>query len=151
QPAGPRTQSDQCWTIQDPNPTANAGLGWQVSMGKIYKPRDNEYDPRPDYTEKSLWVYMSADGSEHSFYPRLHVDDPAGSSNILYTRDGSYLRLNLSSPDISKGDMLIEFPDGRVQYFTSIKVKDAINGDPAVFEERLTRIEDRFGNNVTVQ
>lgn len=151
-PLPARVNPDQCWTIQDPNPAANAGLGWQVSLGKIYQPRPSAFDERPQYTEKSDWVYMMPDGSEHTFYPTLHVGDPVGSANIWYTRNGSYLRLNLNSPDPAKGNMMIEFPDGQKHYFTPIKIRNAEpNQTPEIVEEKLSRIEDPFGNFVSLQ
>jgi hypothetical protein len=64
----------------------NAGLGWQLSFSKLYRPRDNVYDQR-DYTETSEWVYMAPDGSEHIFYHTLHEDNAAGSFSFWYTRD----------------------------------------------------------------
>jgi RHS repeat-associated protein len=152
-PDSPRTNSDQCWTIQDPNPATNAGLGWQLSFGKLYRPRDDVYDDRPDYTERSQWVYMSPDGSEHTFYHTLHEDDPAGSPNIWYTRDGSYLRLNTSPPvNAYNADMTIEFPNGQKHYFQNLPVR---NADPqhqirAISEEKLRGIEDQFGNFVRI-
>jgi RHS repeat-associated protein len=143
-----------CYTIQDPNPATNAGLGWQLSFGKLYKPRANVYDAEPDYTEKSEWVYMSPDGSEHTFYPTLHPDDPAGSPNVWYTRDGSYLRLNMSPPANNYGgDMMIEFPNGQKHYFKNLLIRkaDPANQIPELWEEKLSGIEDQFGNFMKVQ
>ena len=143
----------KCWTIQDPNPATNAGLGWQLSFGKLYTPRLDAFDDRTDYTERSSWVYMSQDGSEHNFYHTLHEDDPAGSSNIWYTRDGSYLRLNTSPPANNyMADMTIEFPNGQKHFFKNMKVR---NGDSQkqlkeIWEEKLRAIEDPFGNFVKV-
>jgi RHS repeat-associated protein len=152
-PDAPRASSDQCWTIQDPNPATNAGLGWQLSFGKLYRPRDDVYDDRPDYTERSVWVYMSPDGSEHTFYRTLHEDDPAGSPNVWYTRDGSYLRLNMApAANGYNADMTIEFPDGQKHYFQNLPVRNAVPEHQirAISEEKLRAVEDQFGNNMQI-
>jgi RHS repeat-associated protein len=152
-PLPARFSPEECRTIQDPNPAVNAGLGWHLTMGKIYQPRIDVFDERSNYTEKSEWVYMSPDGSEHTFYSKLHGDDPVGgSTNIWYTRDGTYLRLNFNPPTNDHGNMLIEFPDGTKQYFTKVPVREAnaATGLPEIAEEQMSYIEDRFGNFVRV-
>jgi RHS repeat-associated protein len=151
--SGIQSSSDGCYTIQDPNPATNAGLGWQLSFGKLYKPRDDAFDDRPNYTEKSNWVYMSPDGSEHTFYRTLHVDDVVGSSNIWYTRDDTYLRLNMSPPANGyQGDMMIEFPNGQKHYFQNLLVRNADNQHQIreIKEEKLRGIEDQYGNYVRI-
>src|SRR3954453_5471481 len=76
----------------NPNPCANAGLGWRVSLGRLNPPcqvRDvNNVLPGP--------VYQDEMGTDHVFYPTLHASDSedapvAGINDIEYTRDGSYL------------------------------------------------------------
>jgi RHS repeat-associated protein len=152
-PLPPRVNPDECWTIQDPNPAANGGLGWQLSMGKLYEPRVDVFDDRAQYTEKSEWVYMSPDGSEHTFYRKLHNDDPdTGSTFIWYTRDGSYLRLNQNPLPNGYGNMLLEFPDGQKHYFTPVTIRLASGNQVGeIVEEKLSRIEDQFGNYINVQ
>ena len=152
--AGIEPSSSNCWTIQDPNPAANAGLGWQLSFGKLYKPRDSDLDERPNYTEKSQWVYMEPDGSEHTFYPTLHEDDPDGSSNIWYTRDSSYLRLNMSPPaNVYGGDMMIEFPNGQKHYFKNVLIRkaDSAHQLAEIWEEKLSAIVDQFDNYMKIE
>ena len=151
-PLPPRVDPNECWTIQDPNPAANAGLGWQLSLGKLYQPRLDVFDDRVDFTERSEWVYMSPDGSEHTFYRTLHNDDPqTGSSFIWYTRDSSYLRLNVNPQPNPYGNMTIEFANGQKQYFTQVTIRQANGQIAQIVEEKLSRIEDQFGNYVNVQ
>ncbi len=72
--------------------------------------------------------YRGPDGAEHRFYDRLHKGDPL-QAGVWYTRDGTYLRY-------TAGTRKVEFPDGTVHVF------DALG--------RLVRMEDRFGNGLTV-
>jgi hypothetical protein len=75
-----------------PQRTANAGLGWTLTLGRLQAP----FTPGND-TER--WVYQGSDGSEHVFYPTLHVGDAdePGDTQLFqytsYTRDSSYLRM----------------------------------------------------------
>jgi hypothetical protein len=68
-----------------------------------------------------MWQYRSGDNSEHFFYDTLH--DPACSVSIttncdavspgvLYTRDGTYLRMTDSGTA-----KIVEFPDGQRHRF----------------------------------
>ncbi|HEV2915335.1 MAG TPA: RHS repeat-associated core domain-containing protein [Pyrinomonadaceae bacterium] len=150
-PSNDRTSNNDCFTINEPSAATNAGLGWQLTMGKLYKPRKNPFEDRPEKTEKSLWVYMSPDGSEHTFYGKLHEDDPSDSPDYWYTRDGSYLRMrtNLSN---TNGNMQIEFPSGEKHYFKEILIRRGVPAQniPDEYEEKPTRIEDQFGNWVNI-
>ncbi len=102
--------------------TSNAGLGWTVSLGRLNPP----YTPGEFETARETW--MSPDGARHTLYPTLHEGETAN-ANILYTRDGTYLRYD-------KAAGKLEFPDGSFQTFD-------VDG-------QLTRIEDRFGNFVNI-
>ncbi|HSG41504.1 MAG TPA: hypothetical protein VLE27_17815, partial [Thermoanaerobaculia bacterium] len=117
-----------------PSVCSNAGLGWRVSLG--------EFDPpcqQPDGNGQiSPHLYQDENGTDHLFYPTLHQGDPedapqAGVTQVLYTRDGSYLRLKV----LTDGRRNLEFPDGTVRTFDT--------------EGRLAEIRDPFGNAVTVE
>ena len=85
----------------------NAGIGWRVSLGELYPPNDPPYNDSP-----GTWLYVSADGSKHSFSPTLHnfeTVDP----NVFYSRDGTYLRLKL----LANGSKTIELPNGLIHTF----------------------------------
>jgi YD repeat-containing protein len=88
---------------------ANAGLGWEVSVGNLLAPGD----PGAVATAGDLgtgWVYASADAGRHRFYNYLHPDEvgnagyevpirPPGDGEVIgYTRDSSYLRLRRVGP-----------------------------------------------------
>ena len=131
---------DGCWTVAHPNPVTNAGMGWQMTLGRLFLPRTDSSDltnPHPLKTESGQFVYQSPHGSEHTFYPTLHATDPAGSPNISYTRDNSYLRKKVT------GNLhLIEFPNGEVHTFKPV------DGSPGEME--LIQMRDVFGNALNI-
>lgn len=106
-----------------PNPRSNAGLGWTLTLGRLYPPSSAGND------STTSWLYLSPDGGEHFFYSRLHADVPMP-ADTEYTRDGSYLRMKevQASPAIRE----IEFPDGAIHRF------EASQG------WKLTQIRNRF-------
>jgi len=108
----------------EPDPEFNAGLGWSLGLGRLY---DTYADP---FNESGLWVYVSPDGSRHTFYPTLHEGETAA-PDWAYTRDGSYLRLKKSS-------RTIEFQNG---------VRHKFYGAPSW---ALQEMRDPFDNVVTV-
>ncbi|HSN85653.1 MAG TPA: hypothetical protein VL025_02795, partial [Thermoanaerobaculia bacterium] len=89
-----QTRADQLlmteFTQGRPSRRANAGLGWTVSLGRLFAPESEGNDTL-------VWVYVSPDGAAHNFYARLHHGDPedAGDSGevwdaaqrVQYTRD----------------------------------------------------------------
>ena len=108
-----------------PRKSSNAGLGWQVSLGAIEPADSNSADG-----------YRSPDGAVHPLDNSLHLGG-ATHSGYEYTKDSNYLRY---SGSIYQGTL--EFPDGTRRYFE----RDPVTGD-----ERPTRIDDHFGNSVTIQ
>ena len=134
-----RPRSRDCWTVSHPNPVNNGGMGWQMTLGRLFVPQDftEISNPHPFKTENGLWVYQTPDGSEHVFYPTLHGTDPAGSANISYTRDNSYLRMQVL------GNLhIIEFPNGNIHTFRPN------SGSPGEME--LIQMKDRFNNTVDI-
>ena len=115
----------------DPSRTANAGMGWRLSLGELFDP----VDPR---NESGYWSYEGEDGGAHTFYPTLHLGETS-TSGVYYTRDGSYLRLKSLSPTVYE----LEFPDGSVRKFTRAS---ATWSSPF----SLVQIRDRFNNAVNV-
>lgn len=111
-----------------PNRRSNAGMGWRLSLGDLLEPTDPA-------NETTRWVYVGADGAEHTFYDTLHEGEAGTGAD--YTRDSSYLRFR----SLSSTEKKVDFGDGTIQTFTWF----------GLWNWRLTRIEDRFGNfaNVT--
>jgi len=131
-----------------PNRRSNAGLGWLLSLGRLFP--KNEYPVQ----ESSNDNYETPDGALHEFHAGLH-DDISPDANDQYTRDGSYIRMKIATDGLSR---TIEFPDGTYQIFTRKKRPDSPQGNPeAGYGDwvngghwRLASINDRFGNSVTV-
>ena len=152
-----------------PSRFANAGLGWQLSLGELVGPRDTlSPDPR------EAWVYASPDGSERSFARSLHEEEngtsyeapasPNAYDVVGYTTDSSYLRLVRGVPEQAGGSgtavlykavYWLDFPDGTRHTFKSEPYDVGQGGSPVYQSElsltyRLTKMEDRFGNSVTI-
>jgi len=110
---------------------SNAGFGWIVSLGRLYKPGDVGYDGQ-------RWAYFGVDGAEHRFYPTLHegdaedAGDTSANQKVQYSREGSYLRLKV----LAGGEHEVEFPDGQIHRFGT--------------DRKLKQIRDRFNNKVDV-
>ncbi|MDP9119862.1 MAG: hypothetical protein M3O15_00570, partial [Acidobacteriota bacterium] len=128
--------SGRTYTYANPTPCSNAGLGWHISLGQFMPP----CIPASEATtgSESGTVYQGPDGSQHLFYSTLHEGDPddpgdsPGNQHVLYTRDGTYLRLTKAAD----GTKTLEFPDGTLHHF---------NGDGT-----LAQISDRFSNQVNI-
>jgi len=111
-----------------PDPCSNAGLGWRLSLGRIDPPCTVTHDG-------ILHVYQDPTGADHAFYPTLHAADPEdpgdsqSTQNVLYTRDGTYMRLWTNA---AGGGFYLDFPDGSRQIFDTTG--------------RLTESHDAFGN-----
>jgi RHS repeat-associated protein len=120
-------QTDVDRTQAIPNRCSNAGLGWRISFGRMNPPCQV---PDGNGSPSDRPIYQDENGTDHIFYPTLHDGDPedAGSLDVEYTRDGSYLRLKAHA-DNSKE---IDFPDGSVRQFDG-------TGMP-------TMLQDAFGN-----
>jgi hypothetical protein len=116
-----------------PTLCSNAGLGWRLSLGRIDPPCQL---PDPDAPSPTR-IYEDENGTDHVFYPTVHYGDAedapvSGVSDVLYTRDGSYLRMKV----YTTRERDVEFPDGSVRHFD-------VNGMP-------TKFSDAFGNYLSI-
>jgi len=128
-------QNDAAQNVTFPNRRSNAGIGWLLSLGRLF--------PRNTFPiqESGFWNYESPDGAIHAFQGL--VDQTSGS---FFTTDGSYLRLT-----INVSDRTVEFPDGTSQVFKEMNPSGpswAPQTGTGVW--RLTSINDRFGNAVSI-
>ncbi len=117
----------QQWQDSAPSHCSNAGLGWRVSLGALglaSNPSPPTCAPT-DVNTAAETIYEAPDGSQHLFYGALHPNETLN-ANVMYTRDGTYLRLNLYS-----GYSEIQFPDGKVHRFGAdgriVQMRDAFN------------------------
>ncbi|HEY0157368.1 MAG TPA: hypothetical protein VGF28_08800, partial [Thermoanaerobaculia bacterium] len=96
-----KTGNDSCVSAF-PNRRSNAGLGWTISLGRLFPPREQT-------NASGVWEYESPDGGVHSFYEKFNNTYTDGAR---YTSDGSYLRMKQNGTQY-----LIEFPTGEVHTF----------------------------------
>ncbi len=171
---GHTRREDICQSNTTINMANNAGVGWQVHLGKLFRPRDDVREGGRVSTERLHEVYQSPDGSDHEFFGKLHETDSADNPNIYYTRDGSYLRM-WRNPQLSvegnyeacreepgtcytpEYSYIIDFPNGEKHYFQRIRVQNAfrLEGTNVIYglpnyEDKLVRIEDQFSNYVQI-
>lgn len=120
-----------------PNPSSNAGTSWRISLGDLY-------DIDSPVQVGHQWVFVSSDGADHKFFP---PEGGNATDSPQYTRDGSHLRLRATDfhtpacAGISGLCMAVDRPDGVTLGFEPA-------AGPAGW--RLHRIEDPFGNSVSV-
>lgn len=146
------SSTDTTFTEAAPNPNANGGMGWQMTLGNLFPPEGDLSMFDPQVADSIYWVYQAPDGSEHQFYPTLHEDDPHGPQDsdpatdpVTYTRDGTYLRMKVIDADTRT----IEFPDGTVHTLRNLTPPQ--QGNPWRSPTwRVVQMADRFGNAVNI-
>lgn len=112
-----------------PHRAANAGIGWTLSLGKIYMP-----DQPPNNSQR--WVYEAPDGAYRHFFDTIHSDAAeAPVSGVSYTRDGTYLRMREVG-----ASRVIDFPTGEAHTF--------VESSPGSKVWRLASISNRYPANV---
>jgi YD repeat-containing protein len=154
------------YQLQTPTRHSNAGLGWNVSLGRLISPDNpinDEFDVPaahsstqgcdPEYpedqhartlcTNQVEWSYEAADGGQHYI--------GIGTDNIGYSDDGTFLRMRevaaegneplLDSSNRPVRYRLVEFPDGSTQKFEHFLGR----GD-----WRLVRMKDAHGNKLVI-
>ena len=137
------------YTVAFPHRRANAGLGWILTLGRLYPPSD---------ATAKVWTYESPDGADHEFWDTLHFNQPGeASQDVWYTRDGTYLRMK-----IEDGMRVIQFPNGTRHRFAApsgpgpwmpAKIEDATGANwvmivysypaPGLLEWKLTDSQGR--------
>lgn len=106
-----------------PNRRANAGFGWQLSMGRLVPPLDATNNTAP-----LAWVYVGPDGAEHVLHNSFTWPGPPTPQPTGFSKDGSFLRLRHLAANVHE----LDFPNGTIHKF------DAQN--------RLVEIRDRFSS-----
>lgn len=157
-PKHPDLDATHKYVEAHPEIRSNAGIGWQLHLGRLIAPEDptNRSEEREADPSFKSWVYESPDGAQHEFVPKLHPGDPAtglspcwgsrlegllGVQEVQYTRDSTYTRMRLVrscnplDPDDASDDVrMVETPDGIVREFRRLS-------DTYVWD--LVRIRDR--------
>jgi RHS repeat-associated protein len=147
------TQGSDGWTCEYPryafpNRRSNAGMGWMLSMGRLYDGDHGADDPIA-----GKWTFVSPDGAEHQITYNLHDGDPCtvqadgsceasdASGNLFkYSRDASYFRMHYNPTNDTT--RVVEAPDGTTYTFL---LDDAVNN-----HWRLHTIADRLNNSVAI-
>lgn len=132
------------FSVYKPSILTNAGMGWTLSMGRLVpdslSPATQLRVPR--------WTYLSPDGHRRGFFTKLHSTEDGNPSDVLYTNDGSYLRLHTVASDCrsvmggSAACQRLEFPNGTFHEFQQVV------GDDVTW--RPTAMGDAFGNWVEI-
>jgi len=98
-----------------PSRRSNAGLGWMLTLGKLY----SKYGC--GFAGGCFTAYESPDGALHGLVtPTLHDLDAnehpypnQSAPTVYYSRDGTYLRYRKDNPE----GLELDFPDGTVTIF----------------------------------
>lgn len=113
--------------VVTPGKNFNAGFGWALHLGKL------KYE---NIAGNDKWTYTAPDSSEHGFFTTLHDGETA--DGALYSRDDTYMRLKVNS----SVSVSIEMADGTTHWFYCYDTTNKL--------WRLSSIQDRFSNNLTV-
>ncbi|MEM7482129.1 MAG: RHS repeat-associated core domain-containing protein [Acidobacteriota bacterium] len=130
--------------IAYPARQSNAGIGWSVSLGRLFEPNQAPFN-----RFGNRWIYAGPDGGRQGFYDSLHPD--LGQPQISFTNDGSYIRMRSSGachtaptgPYAADCEIELDFPDGVTQRFVN-------QGTPAEPDWRPVQFRDPFGEFLTV-
>lgn len=141
----PPVDEDVSFTIAKPSLLTNAGLGWNISLGRLVP---TSLHPTTQL-RFSRWTYLDPSGHRRGFYDRLHAGGVGTATDVFYTNDGSYMRLKLdvagcrTVPGTGSTCHVVEFSDGIYHEFRQV-----LGGDDVGF--RPTYMADRFGNWVEI-
>ena len=114
----------------EPARETNAGLGWTLTPGRLELPPVNLPPDQVSYT------LLSPDGAAHSLGPKIHPDHPDDAAYYGAVDPLQFVRLTLDGQPPNVSEYTLEYGDGTIYTFDR--------------EGRATRIEDRFGNGVSI-
>ena len=97
--------TDSSGVAAEPQTHFNAGIGWQLSWGRLLPPAST-------HNPSNFWVYQSPGGRVSRFYSTLN-DGDAAEQNVFYSRDGRFLRVRTGLNAAS-----VDFPNGQTRDFT---------------------------------
>ncbi len=101
---------------------SNAGLGWDLSLGRLLPAADPA-------NENDLPAYETPDQAHHALYQNYLHPNGQPVSGAMFTQDSTYVRLKTSQNQV-------DLPDGTVQTFGP---------------DGLAKIEDPYGHSLTIQ
>ena len=136
------------------NPNTNAGLGWEVHLGRLYAPTPPDgvdiyrWPNRDRGTfEGTRWMYVTPSGSAHYLYPLDGRENGTDSLPVRYSKDGSMLRMQQTSTT----QIEIEFPNGVVSVFNRTVQAAGTNycGGGVTGCWRFKETKDPYGNKMS--
>ena len=145
-----------------PNPLFNLGWGASLHLGRLFEPRNFDgaepvcgpggpVDPLAFEDQPNLiprYLYVDPSGTRHELWLNLHSGEPTTgggayeSANVLYARDGSYLRMVRESAT----KRWVEEPGGIRRLFEKQSAPQPTLPDLWL----LTEIRDLYGNAVRI-
>lgn len=143
----PQGTENVSFPVYEPEPLANSGFGWALSLGRLRAPNQQH--------NVGTWSWVGADGQVHALYDRLHPNVQTGNGdgacdpnheNVCYSMDGSYLRLLFNATDCHDGSPAchrLEFPNGTFHELQN-------TGAGSIPDWRPTYQGDRFGNHLQI-
>lgn len=124
-------------TFAVPRYGTNAGLGWSLSLGALYRNAPGITDPAnwPNRSEAD-WLYVSPDGS-NIFFERKN-------GSYYYGADGNHIRLH----EVDSNTVTLEFRNGEKHTFNRNNSANTCSMAGSCW--RPKRMEDTFGNYVNI-
>jgi RHS repeat-associated protein len=111
-----------------PNARSNAGMGWQVTLGRLISPAD---PTNQTGGHGGSWIFETPDGG-------AHVLSSTDGNLTGLTKDGSFVRMRTNS----LYQRTVDLPDGTRETYSDLSL--------AGTDWRLTAIDDAFGNHLGV-
>lgn len=135
-----------------PHRRGNAGMGWIVSLGRLFWV-DDAMNRTPNFSiaNSRAFVYEAPDGSDHEFEPDVKLETDTYITTVDHTTGGSGVMYRMSKIGTAGVERLIETPDGRMQTFRWMNPPPQGQPITEVQDWRLVKIADRFGNHVDIR
>ncbi|HEX8151947.1 MAG TPA: hypothetical protein VF698_02425, partial [Thermoanaerobaculia bacterium] len=128
-----QSNPDGC-SVEYPNRSSNAGIGWRVSLGQLFPPSDSSYGT---LARPRTYIYESPSGGQYKFVYTGNDDKP-----VLFgvAEDDPAAKVSLRMTRLNPNTREIEFPNGEVHTFTHETDRVGESFNPVW---RLAQIRDR--------
>ena len=128
--------------------TANAGLGWRVTLGRLWAPKPNDLDFHesnlwPNPFPGGTWLYVGPGGDRHWLEHLTGYDNGTPSRPVRHSTDGSHLRLK----QVSASSIEVQLANGNLQIFEKGGSDCGVPGECW----RIRRLEDAYGNWANIE
>ena len=128
--------------------TANAGLGWRVTLGRLWAPKPNDLDFHesnlwPNPFPGGTWLYVGPGGDRHWLEHLTGYDNGTTSRPVRHSTDGSHLRLK----QVSASSIEVQLANGNLHIFEKGGSDCGVPGECW----RIRRLEDAYGNWANIE